>query len=62
VKTLIGNVKDPGFRKKLVVSFRLDVISFELKSPTKDNKINSVAHIKEPKKYSQFLKMNEVTL
>jgi hypothetical protein len=55
-------VKDPGFRSKLVVTFDLNILSFELKNLTKDNKISSVEHHKKGKKYSNSLTLPEVTI
>jgi hypothetical protein len=57
---IISSVKNPGFRNKLVVTFKISVCSFELKSPSRDNKIFSVEHFKEGKKYSNYLKLPEV--
>jgi hypothetical protein len=38
----------------------LEIPSFELKTPTKDNKLTSVEHLKEGKKYANFITFTEV--
>jgi hypothetical protein len=53
-------VKNPGVQKKLVLTFTVHITSYELKTPTKDNIINSVVQKKEGKKYSDFMKLSEV--
>jgi hypothetical protein len=61
VNNFVRKVKDPGFKNKLVVNFDLNIISFELKTPTKDYKLSSVEHRAEGKKYAQALLLPEVT-
>jgi hypothetical protein len=61
VKNFISKVKDPAFRKKLVFTLRVNIFSFELQTPTKDYKLMSVPHNKDPKKYPKFMKVPEVT-
>jgi hypothetical protein len=61
MKTFISKVKEPAFRKKIVITLRVSILSFELQTPSKDNKLTSVAHNKDPKKYPKFLKVAEVT-
>jgi hypothetical protein len=61
VKVFISKVKDPGFRKKLVINLRVKANSFELKTPTEDYKISSIEHNQDPKKFTKFLKVNEVS-
>jgi len=60
LKNFISKVKDPGFSSKLVVTFELSILSYELKTPTKDNKLTSVEHIKEGEKYANYLLFTEV--
>jgi hypothetical protein len=60
VKTFIRPVKDPDFHNKLVVTFGLTILSFTLRIPTKDNKLASVDHLKESKKYQNSLMLPEV--
>jgi hypothetical protein len=61
VKTFIRPVKDPYFRNKLVVTFDLNILSFTLKTPTKDNKLASVNHIRDSKKYENYMMLPQVT-
>jgi hypothetical protein len=61
IKGFISKVKEPAFRKKVVITFRVSILSFELQTPSKDFKLMSVAHNKDPKKYPKFLKISEVT-
>jgi hypothetical protein len=60
VKTLISKVKDPDFHNKLVVTFAANILSYHLKTPTKDFKLSSVVHFPESKKYSNHLMLPEV--
>jgi hypothetical protein len=58
----IGRVNDKDFRNKVVITIRLNAVSYELTTPTKDKKILSIKHIKQKaqKKYKPFLKPSEV--
>jgi hypothetical protein len=60
VKGFLSKVKDPVFRKKIVITLRVSVFSFELQTPSKDYKIMSVPHKKDQKKYPKFMKVPEV--
>jgi hypothetical protein len=61
VKGFLSKVKDPAFRKKVVITLRVSVFSFELQTPTKDYKLMSVPLNKDQQKYSKFIKVPEVT-
>jgi len=61
IKGFISKVNEPAFRKKVVITFRVSILSFELQTPSKDYKLMSVAHNKDPKKYPKFLKISEVS-
>jgi hypothetical protein len=57
----IGRVNDKDFRNKVVITIRLNAVSYELTTPTKDKKLLSIKHIKkDQKKYKPFLKPSEV--
>jgi hypothetical protein len=60
VKNLISKVKDPDFHNKLVVTFGSNILSYHLKTPTKDNKLSSVEHFPDTKKYPYFMMLPEV--
>jgi hypothetical protein len=60
LKNFISKVKDPGFSNKLVVTFEFSILSYELKTPTKDNKLTSVEHIKEGENYANYILFPEV--
>jgi hypothetical protein len=59
VKTLIGKVKDPLFGRKLLLTFNIHIMCFQLKN-SKDERIG-VEHVRDSKKYAMFFKLNEVT-
>ena len=61
VKGFMGKVKEPAFRKKVVINFRVSILSFELQTPFKDFKLMSVSFNKPPKKYPKYMKVPEVT-
>jgi hypothetical protein len=58
----LNSVKDPGFQKKLLVSIDIQVPSFVLKTPTTDDMLMSVGHIKDSHKYSKFLTLPQVCI
>ena len=60
MKGLFGEVKEPSFQKKIVVTFIIRVTSYELETPTADYKLSSIKQKKEGKKYSDFLNLSEV--
>jgi len=60
MKGFLSKVKDPAFQKKVVITLRVSIFSFELQTPTKDNKLMSVPINKDQKKYPRFIKVPEV--
>jgi hypothetical protein len=58
VKNIISKVKDPLFSKRLLLTFDIHIMCFQLKNP-KDEKIG-VDHVRDGKKYAMFFKLNEV--
>jgi hypothetical protein len=59
IKNLISRVKDPLFSRRLLLSFNIWILSYQLKNP-KDNKIG-VDHVPGGRKYFPNLKLHEVT-
>jgi hypothetical protein len=58
VKNIISKVKDPLFSRRLLLTFDIHIMCFQLKNP-KDEKIG-VDHVRDSKKYAMFFKLNEV--